>query len=207
MNWNPCPLVALSLLASFLLASPGRAQENPLNDPDLQDALKQAQELQKQSGPAKPVKMSDLQKQATEIQAEQAKEEAEEKQKQQAALQKQLAEPGPVTFPDWTPATPGFKATGSPTKKIVEDQVKVVQTGTSAVAPEEILKAWEAAVADKPLNHVYNRGSSNGNISDRLDVSTRTDPVQKVRLEARRGASEKVTQVSIALELPKPYED
>jgi len=206
MYAKPYPL-ALALIATFLFATPARAEDDPLNDPDLQDALKQAQEMQKQSGSAKPAKMSDLQKQAAELEAQQAKEEADEKQKEQAALQKQLAEPGPVAFPDWTPTTPGFKANSSPTKKIVEDQVKVVQTGTSAAEPEEILKAWEVSVADKPLNHVYNRGSSNGNISDRLDISTRTDPVQKVRLEARRGAGAKVTQVSISLELPKPYED
>ena len=90
---------------------------------------------------------------------------------------------------------------------VVDDQVRVIQTGTSSVSPEEILKAWEAAVADKPLNHFYNRGTSNGNVSNRLDVSTRTDPVQKVRLEARRGVGEKITQVTISLELPKPYED
>ena len=200
-------LLVVSLAAGLLLTPLGRAQEDALNDPDLQDALKQAKEMQKQSGSAKPAKMSDLKKQADEIEAQQAKEEAEQKQKQHAALQKQLAEPGPVSFPDWTPATPGFKAASALTKKIVDDQVRVVQTGTSSLSPEEILQAWEAAVADKPLNHFYNRGTSNGNISNRLDVSTRTDPVQKMRLEARRGEGEKITQVSISLELPKPYED
>ena len=110
-------------------------------------------------------------------------------------------------MPDWTPATPGFKATSALTKKIVDDEVRVIQTGTSTVSPEDILNAWEAAVADKPLNHVNNRGTSNGNISNRLFLSTRTDPVQKVRLEARRGVGEKITQVTISLELPKPYED
>lgn len=206
MNSKLYPLV-VSLAACLLLAPLGRAEEDPLNDPDLQDALKQAQEMQKQSGPAKAAKMSDLKKQADEIQAQQEKEEAEEKQKQQAALQKQLAEPGPTTFPDWTPATPGFKATSALVKKIVDDQTRVIQTGTSTLSPEEILQAWEAAVADKPLNHFYNRGTSNGNVSNRLDVSTRTDPVQKVRLEARRGVGEKITQVTIFLELPEPYED
>jgi hypothetical protein len=206
MNSKLSPLV-LSLVAGLLLAPLGRAEEDPLNDPDLQDALKQAQEIQKQSGPAKPAKMADLQKQAAEIQAQQEKEEAEQKQKEQAALQKQLAEPGPTALPDWTPATPGFKATSALTKKIVDDQVRVIQTGTSSLSPEEIMKAWEAAVADKPLNHFYNRGTSNGNVTNRLDVSTRTDPVQKVRLEARRGVGEKITQVTISLELPKPYED
>lgn len=206
MNSKLSPLV-LSLVAGLLLVPLGRAQENPLNDPDLQDALKQAQELQKQSGPAKPAKMADLQKQAAEIQAQQAKEEAEQKQKEQAALQKQLAEPGPTALPDWTPATPGFKATSALTKKIVDDQVRLIQTGTSTVSPEDILQAWEAAVADKPLNHIYNRGTSNGDVSNRLYISTRSDPVQKVRLEARRAVGEKVTQVTVSLELPKPYED
>ena len=199
--------LVVSLVAGLLFIQFGRAQEDPLKDPDLQDALKQAQEMQKESGPSKPVKMSDLKKQADEIQAQQEKEEAEQKQKEQAALQKQLAEPGPVALPDWTPATPGFKATSSLTKKIVVDQVRVVQTGTSTVAPEEILKAWEAAVADKPLNHFFNRGTSNGDVSDRLDISTRSEPVQKVRLEARREAGAKITQITISLELPKPSED
>src|SRR5450432_3196685 len=57
------------------------AQENPLNDPDLQDALKQAKELQKGSTPAK---MSDLKKQADQIAAEQGNDEAQEEQKQKA---------------------------------------------------------------------------------------------------------------------------
>ena len=206
MNSKLTPLV-VSLIAGLLLAPLGRAEEDPLNDPDLQDALKQAEEMQKQSGPAKPAKMAEMQKQAAEIQAQQEEEEAQEKKKEQAALQKQLAEPGPTALPDWTPATPGFKATSALTKKIVDDEVRVIQTGTSTVSPEDILNAWEAAVADKPLNHVNNRGTSNGNISNRLFLSTRTDPVQKVRLEARRGVGEKITQVTISLELPKPYED
>ena len=200
-------MLLVSLTAGLLLATPAHAQENPLNDPDLQNALKQAQELQKEGAPTKPVNMSDLQKKSDQIRAETEKEEAEEKQKQQAALQKQLAEHGPTAFPDWTPATPQFKATGALTKKIVDDQVMVVQTGTSPIDPDKILQAWEAATAGKPLNHVSNRGSSNGNISNRLYVSTRTDPVEKVRLEARREVGEKITRVTISLELPKPYED
>ena len=199
--------LVVALVTGFLFIQFGRAQEDPLKDPDLQDALKQAQEMQKESGPSKPAKMSDLKKQADEIMAQQEKEEAEQKQKEQAALQKQLAEPGPAALPDWTPATPGFKATSSLTRKIVDDQVRVVQTGTSTVAPEEILQAWEAAVADKPLNHFFNRGTSNGNVSDRLDISTRSEPVQKVRLEARREAGAKITQVTVSLELPKPSEE
>lgn len=197
----------LLLVVGLSVVPLGRAQEDPLKDPDLQNAMKQVQEMQKEGGPAKATKMSDLKKQADAIQAQQEKEEAEEKQKEQAALQKQLAEPGPTAFPDWTPATPGFKATSSLTKKIVEDEVRVVQTGTSSVPPEEVMKAWEAAIADKPLNHIFNRGSSNGDVSDRLDVSTRSDPEQKMRLEAHRARGAKVTEITLSLQLPKPDEE
>lgn len=195
----------IALLATGLLFAPlASAQENPLDDPDLQEALKQAKELQKGGTPAK---MTDLQKQAAQIAAQQEEEEAQEKQKLKAALQKQLAESGPLIFPEWTPTTPQFKATGSPSKKIVDDQVKIIQTGTSPADPEVILKAWEAAVTDKPLNHVYNRGMSNGSVSNRLDISTRNEPLQKVRLEARREEGAKITQVTISSALPKPGED
>ena len=200
-------MIVVALAAVLFLAPLAQAQENPSLDSDMQEMLKQAQKLQEQTGPAKPAKMSDLRKKAAEIQAQQEKEEADEKKKEQAALQEQLAEPGPTAFPDWTPATPQFHPTSALTKKIVNDEVRVVQTGTSPVAPEEILKSWEAAVADKPLNHIYNRGSSNGSIDDRLDVSTRTDPVQKVRLQATRNEGEKITQVTVAQILPKPDED
>lgn len=192
------------LAITFLFAPLTRAQDDPLKDPDLQDALKQAQEIQKESGPAKPAKMSDLKKQADEIEAQQKQDEQKEKAALQKRLDKQLAAPGPVAFPDWTPATPQLKATGSPVKKIVEDQVKIIQSGTSPLSPEEILKAWEAAVAGKPLNHVYNNGHSNGSVTTRLFVSTRTDPVQKVQLEASRDSGEKITHVNISSPLLMP---
>jgi hypothetical protein len=192
------------LAACILFTTRTQGQDDPLKDPDLQEALKQAKELEKQSGPTKPVKMSDLKKQADEIQAEQKKEEQKEKAALQKELEKQLAAPGPVTFPDWTPATPQFKATSSPGKKIVDDEVALIQTGTSPLPPRELLAAWEAAVADKPLNHFYNDGTSNGSVTTRLDISTRTDPVQKVRLEARRAAGEKITHVNISAPLPTP---
>ena len=193
------PLI-LFLAAVIALTPLLRAQNDPLKDPDLQEALKQARELEKENGPAKPVKMSDLKKQADEIQAEQKQEEQKEKATLQNQLEKQLAAPGPVALPDWMPATPQFQATGSLTRKIVDDEVRLIQA-------QEILDAWEAAVADKPLNHFHNNSRSNGNAHTMLDVSTRTDPVQKVRLEASRDSGEKVTRVTIALRLPKPGDE
>jgi hypothetical protein len=200
MNADLRSFVAV-LAVCFLCAPLTRAQEDPLNDPDFQAALKQSQELQKKNP---PVKMSDLQKQADEIQAEQKKEE----QKEKAALQKQLDAPGPLALPDWTPATPEFKATGSPARKIVDDDhIAITQTGTSSRTPKELADAWEAAIADKKINHVRNNISSNNNLTTILFLSTRTDPREEVRMEARRPEGAKITQVTISSPLPKPEDD
>ncbi|MGZ5552167.1 MAG: hypothetical protein ACXWHF_00865, partial [Chthoniobacterales bacterium] len=132
-------VVALCLAAAPIL----RPQDNPLNDPDLQKMLKQAQELQKSST---PVKLSDLQKKAAEMEAEAKKEEARQDAKEKAALQAQLAAPEPKGLPDWTPLTPQFAPAGTPVKKIDEGQVKIIQSGTSALTPKELGDAWEAAL-------------------------------------------------------------
>jgi hypothetical protein len=191
-----------------LFTLPIQGQDDDLlKDPDLQEALKQAKELEKQSGPEKSTKMSDLKKQADEILAEQKREEEKEKAGLRKRLEKQLAERGPVAFPDWTPATPEFKPSSSPKRKIVEDEVKLVQTGTSSLPPREILAAWEAAVADKPLNHFNNDITVNGSVTTRIDISSRADAVQKVILEARRAPDEKITQVIISSPLPKPSDE
>ena len=199
MNSTLHPLLGLLAVGSFLLAPLAHAQEDALSDPDLQKMLKEAQELQKEGGPAKPVKMSELQKQADEIQAQQKQEEEKEK----AALQKQLVAPGPVALPDWTPATTQFHASGPVSKKIVDDEVRVVQTGTSPLSPKELGDAWEAAVAGKEINNSRNNITVNGAPSVVLYLSTRTDPRQEVEMEAKREAGGKIPEVNISSPLPK----
>jgi hypothetical protein len=116
-----------------------RAQENPLNDPDLKEILKEAQEMQKkaselQKNPTSAVggkKLAEMEAMAKQEAARQEEQEKREKEKLQAALKKQLEAPGPVVLPDWTPATPEFKAAGAPARKIVDDEVRIVQSGTS----------------------------------------------------------------------------
>ena len=95
-------VVWLSLAASL------RAQDNPLDDPDLQQLLKQAQEMQKnsrdlQKSPGSPdtrKNLADMEAMAKEQAAQQEQEEKDEKEKLQTALKKQLEAPGPVAFPD-----------------------------------------------------------------------------------------------------------
>jgi hypothetical protein len=203
------------LAISCLLVVPFlRAQDNPLNDPDLKAMLKEAQEMQKEAkelqkqNPASQdtkKKLADMLSQAKEEEARQEEQEQREKEKLQAALKKQLEAPGPIVLPDWTPSTPEFKAAGAPTRKIVEDEVRIVQTGTSSLTPEKIADRWQAAAsAANNLNQSLNKISVNGKITRILFLSTQTDPRQEVELEASREPDSKITQVEISSPLPKP---
>jgi hypothetical protein len=110
-----------------------------------------------------------------------------------------------VTLPGWTPATPEFKPAGKPAKKIVDDEVKIVQTGTSSLTPEKIADSWQAAAnATNNLNQSLNKMNVNGKITRILFLSTRTDPRQEVELEASREPASKITQIEISSPLPKP---
>ena len=177
-----------------------------MDDPDLQQLLKQAQEMQKSSGsPDARKKLAELEAMAKQEAAQQEQEEKDEKEKLQAALKKQLDAPGPVKFPDWTPVTAEFKPAGTPAKKIVDEEVKIVQTGTSSLTPEKIADSWQASAnAANNLNQSLNKMNVNGKITRILFLSTRTDPRQEVELEASREPDSKITQIQISSPLPKP---
>lgn len=201
------------LVVWLLFATSARAQDNPMDDPDLQQLLKQAQEMQKntrdlQKNPGSldtRKKLADMEAMAKEQAAQQEQEEKDKKEKLQAALKKQLEAPGPVAFPDWTPVTPEFKPARKPAKKLVDEQVKIVQTGTSSLTPEKIAESWQAAAtAANNLNQSLNKMNVNGKITRILFLSTRTDPRQEVELEASREPDSKVTQVEISSPLSKP---
>jgi hypothetical protein len=106
------------------------AQDNPLEDPDLQQLLKQTQETQKnahdlQKNPGSleaRKKLADMEAMAKKEAARQEQEEKTGKEKLQAARKKQLDAPGPVAIPDWTPVTPEFKPAGKPPTKLVDEQ-------------------------------------------------------------------------------------
>lgn len=202
------------LVVWLLVAASVRAQDNPLDDPDLQQLLKQAQEmqkgareLQKNSGSLNTrKKLADMEAMAKQEATRQEQEEKQEKEELQAALKKQLDAPGPVAFPDWMPVTPDFKPAGKPAKKLVDEKVKIVQTGTSSLTPEQLADSWESApvVAEKNLNRGRNDINVNGRITRIMSLSTQSDPLQEVKLEASREPNSKVTQVEISSPLPKP---
>src|SRR5215468_438321 len=207
-------LLSFLVISCLLFAALLHAQDNPLNDSDLKEMLKEAQKMQKEANelqkqdPASPdtkKKLAEMLSQAKEEEARQEQEEKREKEKLQAALKTQLEAPGPVVFPGWTPATPEFKAAGAPARKIVDDEVKIVQSGTSPLTPEKIADSWQAAAtAANNLNQSLNKINVNGKITRILFLSTRADPSQEVELEASREPDAKITQVEISSPLPKP---
>src|SRR5947199_2851808 len=101
-------LFSFLVISCLLFAPLLRAQDNPLNDPDLKEMLKEAQEmqkeakeLQKQSPTSQDTKkkLADMLSQAKEEEARQEEQEKREKEKLQAALKKQLEAPGPIVCP------------------------------------------------------------------------------------------------------------
>src|SRR5947207_8064007 len=204
-------LFSFLVISCLFFAALLRAQDNPLNDPDLKEMLKEAQEMQKEAkehqNPTSQdtkKKLADMLSQAKEEETRQEEQEKREKEKLQAALKKQLEAPGPVVLPNWTPATPEFKAAGVPAKKIVNDEVKIVQTGTSSLTPEKIADNWQAAAnAANDLNQSLNKINVNGKITRILFLSTRNEPRQEVGLEASRETDSKITTVEISSPLPK----
>jgi hypothetical protein len=179
---------ATLIIASFLLRPILPAQDS---DKDVDDAIEQAGEAAKKMG----VKMPDVKKQLEDVDKEEAKE--------KAALQRQLEAPGPVALPDWTPKVPQFKPAGPVSKKIVGDEVDIVQTGTSPLTPAELGDSWESAKGDK-LNSSRTNGSYNDTKVVTIYLSTRQEPLQSAVLEARRAPEDKTTHVTISSPLPKP---
>ena len=200
------------LIVWLLLAVSARSQDNPLHEADLKEFLKQMAEMQKKStGLRKQNPTSfDVEKKLSEMQAamkeaaQEQQEEQNDREKLQVALKKQLAESGLIALPDWTPATPQFKPSGSPTKKIVGNEVRVSQAGTSSLTPEELADGWESAAEAKNLNHGRNNINSNDKVTAIVSLSTRTDPVQEVKFEASREPNSNITRVEISSPLPKP---
>src|SRR5256885_8629985 len=181
MNSRLLAFVSL-LVASFLLTPFLPAQNT---DKDVNEAIQQATEAAKKMG----VKMPDMKKQLEEVNKEEAKE--------KAALQRQLEAPGPVALPDWTPKVPQFEPAGPVSKKIVSDEVNIIQTGTSPLTPADLGDSWEVAKGDK-LNSSRTNGSYNGTKVVTIYLSTRQEPLQTVVLEAKRAPEDKITHVTIS---------
>jgi len=115
---------------------------------------------------------------------------------------KQTVKADPPTLPDWTPPVPHFKPDGPVSKKKVDGEERIAQTGTSPLTPAELGNSWETAKTAE-----FMRSRNNLNVNDKIIVKvTLTDyyaPKEEVHLEAVRGPKEKITHVTIYSPLPK----
>jgi hypothetical protein len=183
--------IALFLSAMIALSHFARAEEP---DPDVAKVLKDAEEQAKKMN----LKVPSMKEQLADIEKDEAKE--------KAALQKQLTAPGPIALPAWTLAVPQFTSAGPATRKIIDEQVNIIVTGTSPLTPAELGDAWEAAKNDK-----MSFGRSNNSFNDTKTVIINLHPqdpaLGEVRLEATRAPKEKITHVTITSPLPKPDVD
>lgn len=190
MKSNFAP-ITLFLSAALTLSPMANAQES---DPDIAKALKEAEDQAKKMN----MKVPDIKPQIAEIEADETKE--------KAALKKQLRAPGPIALPAWTPKLPQFTPAGPATKKIIDEQVHVIVTGTSPLTPAELGDAWEAVKTND-----MSFGRSNNSINDTKTVIITLRPqdpaLGEVRMEATRKPKDKITQITITSPLPKPDVD
>jgi hypothetical protein len=195
-----CMLKHLLLVVAVLsLTIPAFAEDDEM-DAAMKQAMKQA--MEGANKPASKADMKKLEQQAkAEIDAADAENKAEEG-KQKAAAQAMVDAKSPGSFPDWTPQVPQFTPAGPPARKLVDGEPKIVQTGTSTLAPEALCDAWDK-FANPKFSH--ERGGSELNHNADLYVSYRNNEDNgTVRLEAERKAGGKVTHVTISSPIPIP---
>lgn len=169
-------------------------------DDDIDAAMKKA--MESANKPARKADMKTLEQQAkAQIDEAEAENKAEEA-KRKAAAQAAVDAKGPTSLPDWTPPVPQFTPAGRPARKLVDGEPKIIQTGTSPLAPDVLCDAWDK-FANPKFSH--ERGGSDINHNVDLFVSYRnSEDNTMVKLEAERKAGAKITHVTISSPLPLP---
>jgi hypothetical protein len=115
---------------------------------------------------------------------------------------KQTVKADPPTLPEWTPPVPQFKPDGPVSRKKVDGEEKIAQTGTSPLTPAELGDSWETAKTAEFMRF-RNNLNVNGKIIVKVGLTDYYEPKEEVHLEAVRGPGEKITHVTIYSPLPK----
>jgi hypothetical protein len=115
---------------------------------------------------------------------------------------KQTVKADPPTLPEWTPPVPQFKPDGPVSRKKVNGEEKIAQTGTSPLTPAQLGDSWETAKTAEFMR-TRNNLSVNGEITVKVTLADYYEPREEVHLEAVRGPKEKVTRVTIYSPFPK----
>jgi hypothetical protein len=166
------------------------------DDPDIDAEMKKVLQNPNASATGSKADMKKLQKQAMDqINQAEAENKAEEA-KKKAELQALVDQKGPATLPDWAPAVPQFTPAGPASRKIVDNEARIVVTGTSPVAPEALCEAYFNAAGPS-----FSREKTGSDINHNVDLFVnlrKPDDNSEVKLEAERKAGAKVTRVTIS---------
>jgi hypothetical protein len=120
----------------------------------------------------------------------------------QPSPRKQTVKADPPTLPEWTPTVPQLKPDGPVSRKKIDGEEKIAQTGTSPLTPAELGDAWETAKTAEFMR-LRNNLNVNGKIVVKVALTDYYEPKEEVHLEAVRGPGEKITHVTIYSPLPK----
>lgn len=115
---------------------------------------------------------------------------------------RQTVKADPPTLPEWTPAVPQFKPNGPVSRKKIDGEEKIAQTGTSPLTPAELGDSWETAKTAEFMRF-RNNLNVNGKVTVKVTLTDYYEPKEEVHLESIRGLKEKITHVTIYSPLPK----
>jgi hypothetical protein len=189
-------LASVAFAAAFFWGAASSA--NAQTGQETNRAFKQALDAANQRDLNAPILAQVLQDEA----APEEDEDAEPSPISSPTPRKQTVKADPPTLPDWTPPVPQFKPDGPVSKKKVDGEERIAQTGTSPLTPAELGNSWETAKTAE-----FMRSRNNLNVNGKIIIKvTLTDyyaPKEEVHLEAVRGPKEKITHVTIYSPLPK----
>jgi hypothetical protein len=193
-------LASLAFAAALFWSVAPTAQAG--TDQETKEALKETSEATNQMILNAPRLAQVLQEEAGEDEDEDEDSKPAPSPKSSPSPRKQTVKADPPTLPEWTPPVPQFKPDGPVSRKKVDGEEKIAQTGTSPLTPAELGDSWETAKTAE-----FMRLRNNLNVNDKIIVkvtlSDYYEPREEVHLEAVRGPSEKITHVTIYSPMPK----
>jgi|GEM_PF-2646677 len=196
---KPCLTSFAFAAALFWSAVPSAHAQT---DEETKDALKERSKATKQMILNAPRLAQVLQEDAGENGDEDEDSKPAPSPKSSPPPRKQTVKADPPTLPEWTPPVPQFKPDGPVSRKKIDGEEKIAQTGTSPLTPAELGDSWETAKTAE-----FMRFRNNLNVNDKITVKVALtdyyEPKEEVHLEAIRGLKEKITHVTIYSPLPK----
>ena len=154
---------------AFSLTLVPLVQANDDEDADkmLQQAMEQANKAAAQAG----IKVPDVSKQLSEMEADNEKEDKAEASAAKTEVHRPAVSSPLLVLPDWIPVIPEFHAAPKATKK-EEDGVETGNMkGTSSLSPEAIAENWHTTATARKLSFERQNSNINGKKSVHVRIS------------------------------------